>query len=376
MRIAQIAPLYESVPPLLYGGTERVVHSLTEELVRRGHSVTLFATADSQTRARLEPMAETGLRISGVQDQLAVHIAMLEEVYARACEFDVIHSHIGVLAFPFARASTTPTVTTLHGRLDFSEHRRVMERFSDLPMVSISHSQRVPLADLHLNWSSTVYNGVVLGNSTFGDEPSNPPYLVFLGRISPEKGPAFAIEIARRVGIKLKVAAKIDPADAEWAHREIRPLLNQPGIEYLGEVNETQKNQLLAGATALLFPIQWPEPFGMVMIESMACGTPVIAFEGGSVAEIVSDGLNGFICRDVAHAVDRVRHVGEISRAECRKHVSRHFSSSTMASGYEHVYTRLAGAQEPTLERVHPETQIAAAVLSSGSEMQSEPALK
>jgi glycosyltransferase involved in cell wall biosynthesis len=345
MRIAQIAPLYERVPPVRYGGTERVVHSLTEELVHRGHDVTLFATADSQTSARLEPMADCGLRIGGTQDQLALHIAMLDEIYARAREFDVIHSHVDVLAFPFARSCETPTVTTLHGRLDLPEQRRVMHRFRDLPMVSISRSQRLPLANLSMNWAATVYNGINLKNFVASVIPSGPPYLVFLGRISPEKGPAFAIEIARRADITLKIAAKIDPADAEWARREIIPLLNQPGIEFLGEVNESQKIQLLAGATALLFPIQWPEPFGMVLIESMACGTPVVAFAGGAVSEIVCDGVTGYICRDVNRAVERVRQVSTLSRAESRNHVLHNFSSHTMASGYERVYSGLVSTR-------------------------------
>jgi glycosyltransferase involved in cell wall biosynthesis len=358
MRIAQIAPLYESVPPALYGGTERVVHNLTDELVRCGHDVTLFATADSQTLARLEPMAETGLRIGGVRDQVAIHIAMLDEVFARASEFDVMHSHVDALAFPFARACDVPTVSTLHGRLDLPEHRRVLQRFRDLPIVSISRAQRAPLAGVLLNWVGTVHNGIALGKFTTSTEPADPPYLVFLGRISEEKGPAFAIEIARRAGITLKIAAKIDPADAEWARREILPLLSQPGIEYLGEVNELQKRQLLAGATALLFPIQWPEPFGMVMIESMACGTPVIAFPGGSVEEIVRDGVTGFICRDVDHAVDRVRHVRQLSRAECRMHVSRNFSSCTMANGYERVYSRLVSARRLLTASIQSETQV------------------
>ncbi|WP_216593113.1 glycosyltransferase [Thermus sp. NMX2.A1] len=213
MRIAQIAPLYEAVPPKFYGGTERVVHALVEELVRRGHEVTLFASADSRTSARLVPMAEGGLRLTGARDGLALHMAMLEEVYAQADRFDIIHSHVDYLAFPFARHSPTPTLTTLHGRLDLPETRRILSRFPEQPLVSISHSQRIPVRDLSLRWQATVYNGIRLEHFPFRQEPEDPPYLVFLGRISPEKGPVQAIEVARRVGLPLKIAAKIDPAD-------------------------------------------------------------------------------------------------------------------------------------------------------------------
>ena len=286
MRIAQIAPLYEAVPPKLYGGTERVVHALVEELVRRGHEVTLFATADSRTSARLVPMADGGLRLLGTKDPWALHVAMLEEVYAQADQFDVIHSHVDYLTFPFALQSSTPTITTLHGRLDMPETRRVLARFPEQRLVSISETQRLPLADLPLRWQATVYNGIRLEHFPFRAEPDDPPYLVFLGRISPEKGPLQAIEVAKRAGIPLKIAAKIDPADREWAEANFLPLLDTPGVEYLGEVNEQQKAELLGGALALLFPINWPEPFGLVMIESMACGTPVVAFPGGSVEEI------------------------------------------------------------------------------------------
>jgi glycosyltransferase involved in cell wall biosynthesis len=374
MRIAQIAPLYERVPPILYGGTERVVHILTEELVRRGHAVTLFATADSQTSAHLEPMAQSGLRISGVQDKVQVHLAMLDDVYSRADEFDVIHSHVDVLALAYARACDVPTVTTLHGRLDLPELLITMKHYRDLPLVSISRSQRLPLAHLKLNWIDTVYNGISLENFVPRDVPANPPYLVFLGRISPEKGPTFAIEIARKAGITLKIAAKIDPADAEWAHREFLPLLNQPGIEYLGEVNETQKVQLLSGATALLFPIQWPEPFGMVLIESMACGTPVVAFAGGAVDEIVADGITGYICRDVDQAVERVQQVSKISRAECGAHVLRSFNSSTMTNGYEQVYSRLVSARALHSGTLKPKEETTTSGPLIGTVSHSEPA--
>ena len=343
MRIAQIAPLYEAVPPKLYGGTERVVYALTEELVRRGHDVTLFATADSQTSARLVPMAEAGLRLSGIKDPLAYHIAMLEAVYEQADQFDIIHSHVDYFTFPFARSVTTPTVTTLHGRLDLPETRRVLARFPEQRLVSISYSQRLPVADLPLNWQATVYNGIRLEHFPFRPEPDDPPYLAFIGRISPEKGPTIAIEVARRVGLPLKIGAKIDPADRDWAEEHFLPLLDTPGVEYLGEVDERQKAELLGGALALLFPINWPEPFGLAMTEAMACGTPVIAFPGGSVEEVVRDGVTGFICRShtVEEMVEAVRRVEQIDRAACRRHVEQHFSAQAMADGYEAVYERV-----------------------------------
>uniref|UniRef100_A0A7V4E5D3 Glycosyltransferase family 4 protein n=1 Tax=Thermus tengchongensis TaxID=1214928 RepID=A0A7V4E5D3_9DEIN len=343
MRIAQIAPLYEAVPPKFYGGTERVVHALVEELVRRGHEVTLFASADSRTSARLVPMAEGGLRLLGARDGLALHIAMLEEVYAQADRFDIIHSHVDYLAFPFALHSPTPTLTTLHGRLDLPEIRRILSRFPEQPLVSISHSQRAPVRDLSLRWQATVYNGIRLENFSFSSEPADPPYLVFLGRISPEKGPIQAVEVARRLGLPLKIAAKIDPADRAWAEVNFLPLLSTPGVEYLGEVDEQQKAELLRGALALLFPIDWPEPFGLVMAEAMACGTPVVAFPGGSVEEVVKEGVTGWICRSrtVEEMVEAVKRVDKLDRRACRLHVEQNFSSSAMAERYEVVYRQL-----------------------------------
>ncbi|MEM4592690.1 MAG: glycosyltransferase family 4 protein [Sulfolobales archaeon] len=350
MRIAMIAPLYEAVPPRLYGGTERVVYALVEELVKRGHDVTLFATGDSKTSARLIPMAEAGLRLSrNTKDPIALHMAMLEEVYSQAESFDIIHSHVDYLTFPFARYSPTPTVTTLHGRLDLPETRRVLSRFPEQPLVSISNSQRAPVSDLPLNWVATVYNGIRLEHFSFRSNPSDPPYLVFLGRISPEKGPIQAIEVAKKVGLPLKIAAKIDPADLLWAERNFLPLLDTPGVEYLGEVDEKTKAELLGGALALLFPIDWPEPFGLVMVEAMACGTPVIAFPGGSVEEVVIHGITGFICfsRTTEEMAQAVKKVDRLDRRACRRHVEQNFSSSIMADRYEEVY-RSVLANAPT----------------------------
>ncbi len=343
MRIAQIAPLIEAVPPKLYGGTERVVSALVEELVRRGHEVTLFATADSQTSARLVPMADGGLRLLGTKDPIAWHVAMLEEVYAQADEFDLIHSHVDYLTFPFARGVTTPTVTTLHGRLDLPETRRVLSRFSDQRLISISWSQRTPVADLPLRWVGTVYNGVCLERFPFQPEPDDPPYLAFVGRISPEKRPDWAIEVARRAGLRLKIGAKIDPADREWAEEHFLPLLGTPGVEYLGEIDDQQKAKLLGGALALLFPIDWPEPFGLVLIESMACGTPVVAFPGGAVEEIVLDGVTGVICRSrtLDEMVQAVQRIEQLDRAACRRHVEQHFSSTAMTDAYEMIYQQV-----------------------------------
>ena len=346
MRIAQIAPLYERVPPKLYGGTERVVHALTEELVRRGHDITLFASGDSLTSARLIPMVETGVRLGGATDALALHVAMLEEIYSRAERYDVIHSHVDALAFPFARAAATPTVSTTHGRLDLHEYRRLYARFPEQRLVSISHCQRTPLRDLPLRWLGTVHNGIRLEHFPFRPEPDDPPYLVFLGRISPEKGPVEAVAVARAVGLPLKVAAKIDERDREWAAAHFLPLLDGPGVEFIGEVDEEAKAELLGGALALLFPISWPEPFGMVMVEALACGTPVIAFPRGSVGEVLIDGVTGYVCPSLDDMAEAVSQIGRIDRAACRHHVAAHFSAAAMADGYEAVYRQVLGERE------------------------------
>ncbi|HEU5423325.1 MAG TPA: glycosyltransferase family 4 protein [Nitrolancea sp.] len=340
MRIGMVAPLVEPVPPPLYGGTERVVSVLTEELVRRGHDVTLFATGDSETNAHLIACAPRGLRLDDqVHDYNAFTIIELGEVYQRAQEFDVIHNHTDYFGFPFARLTETPTVTTTHGRLDLPEVQRVYQLFPEQPLVSISDAQRAPLRGQ--NWQATVYNGIELDNYTFRSEQGD--YLVFLGRISPEKRPDRAIEIARDTGMPLIIAAKVDPVDQAYYEQAIRPLIESSRlIEYIGEVDEREKDKLLGEAYAYLFPIDWPEPFGLTMVESMATGTPVIASAVGSVPEVVVDGVTGFVRQSLHDMVDAVERVGQLDRAACRAHVEACFSAEAMARGYEQVYQRLA----------------------------------
>ncbi len=336
MRIAQIAPLAERVPPVLYGGTERVVSVLTEELVRRGHDVTLFASGDSQTSARLVPCAPRGLRLDPtVKDTVAPTLIELSEVYRRADEFDVIHNHVDYFAFPFARLSSTPTVTTTHGRLDLPEVRQVYGQFREQRLVSISNDQASHLP--HANWIANVYNAIDLSNFHFRSEPGD--YLVFIGRISPEKRPDRAIEIARDVGMAIVIAAKVADIDRAYYETAIRPLVDaSPLVRFVGEVDEARKDELLGGAYACLFPIDWPEPFGLTMIESMATGTPVVAHQSGSVPEVVVDGVTGFVCDSLKGMIEAVERAGGLDRASCREHVEQHFSPATMAAGYEAVY--------------------------------------
>ncbi|HET7226678.1 MAG TPA: glycosyltransferase family 4 protein [Candidatus Eisenbacteria bacterium] len=339
MRIAQVAPLIESVPPHLYGGTERVVSWLTEELVREGHDVTLFATGDSSTRARLVPCAERALRQDpSVTDPLAHHLNMIERVFSMGSHFDLIHFHTDYLHYPLSRRSGIPTVTTLHGRLDLPDLVPVYREFDDIPLVSISDAQRDPLP--WANWMGTVYHGMPLDLFQFEDHPRG-DHLLFLGRLSPEKRVDRAIEVAERVGMRLKIAAKVDRADRDYFESEVRHRLNTPGIEFLGEVGGARKAELLRHARALLFPVDWPEPFGLVMIEAMACGTPVIAWPCGSVPEVIRDGVSGCVVRGIDEAVRAVRHVGRIDRRRCRAEFEQRFSAPRMAQDYVAIYRRL-----------------------------------
>jgi glycosyltransferase involved in cell wall biosynthesis len=338
MRIAQVAPLYESVPPQYYGGTERVVSYLTEELVREGHEVTLFASGDSQTDARLVPITPRSLRLNEESiDHLPHHMLLLEDVFRRQDQFDVTHFHIDYLHFPMSRRTRHPHVTTLHGRLDIPDLVPLYEEYSDMPVVSISDSQREPLP--YANWLGTVHHG--LPEDLLPLRAERGRYLAFIGRFSPEKRADRAIEIARRAQMPLKLAAKIDRVDQEYFDREIKPLLDGEFLEYVGEIGEKEKAEFLGNAAALLFPIDWPEPFGLVMIEAMACGTPVIAYRHGSVAEVVDHGRTGFIVSSVDEAVRAVHHIGDLDRTEVRREFDNRFTAAHMAADYLRVYDRV-----------------------------------
>jgi len=339
VRIAQISPLFESVPPAVYGGTERVVSYLTEELVRAGHDVTLFASGDSHTAARLVPMVERSLRLDPDSiDQLAHHILMIERIRQVAKSFDILHFHIDYLHFPMSRHLGVPQITTLHGRLDLKDLIPLYDEFTDMPVVSISNSQRAPLPQA--NWIGTIYHG--LPEDLLVPDPDPPgDYLVFIGRISPEKRVDRAVEIARRAGLPLRVAAKISHTDETYFRDEIAPLFEEPFVEYLGEVNDAEKGPLLGGARALLFPIDWQEPFGLVMIEAMACGTPTIAWGEGSVSEVLTDSLTGFIVESVEEAAAAVERTQSLSRADIRREFERRFTAQRMASDYLSIYERV-----------------------------------
>ncbi|HKU55049.1 MAG TPA: glycosyltransferase family 4 protein, partial [Rhizomicrobium sp.] len=331
MKIAQIAPLVESVPPILYGGTERVVSWLTEELVRQGHDVTLFASGDSRTAARLDPVVPQGLRLKGIHNGLPYNLIMLDKVAARRHEFDVLHFHIDFFHYPLFRSMAHKTLTTLHGRQDLPELPDIYRAFAHMPLVSISDHQRLPVPPV--NWRGTVHHGMPLGLLQEGKGDGG--YLAFLGRICADKGILPAIEIARRAGMPLKVAAKVDPADREYFERQVAPVLaKSPHVEFIGEIDDRRKSEFLGGARALLFPISWPEPFGLVMIESMACGTPVIAFDSGSVPEILEDGLTGFVVRDVDGAALAVRRLNRLFRPTIRSRFEERFSAAAMARDY------------------------------------------
>jgi glycosyltransferase involved in cell wall biosynthesis len=341
MRIAQVAPLFESVPPRLYGGTERIASYLTEELVRRGHDVTLFASGDSDTRATLVPVIPRAMRFDTARREMlaAESVRQLGMVFTRAADFDVIHCHVDFLAFAFGLLTATPTLHTMHGRLDLPHLVPLFRQFCSVPVVSISHAQRQPLEGLGVRWAGTVYHGLPMERYAFA--PRDEGYLAFLGRLAPEKQPELAIEIARRVGMPLRIAAKVDPTDQEYFDSVVAPLLDDPLVEYVGEIGESEKSAFLGGARALLFPIDWPEPFGLVMIEAMACGTPVIARPAGSVPEVVAHGRTGFVADTLVELAEAVKRLDEIDRAECRRHVERRFSVTRMGADYERVYRRL-----------------------------------
>ena len=337
MRIAQVAPLHESVPPKAYGGTERVVSLLTECLVKAGHDVTLYATADSQTTARLEGCRPRSLRGDpSCIAPLAPHFLMFEKLLQRAGEYDVIHFHTDYLHFPFAPRFPIPHLTTLHGRLDIPEIQEVLREYQDLPLVSISNSQRWPAPQA--NWIGTVYHGIGRDEVALS-RPEN-GYLAFLGRISPEKRPDKAIEIARRAGISIKLAAKVDPVDREYFAEVVLPLLDGDQASFIGEVGPRRKRAFLQGATALLFPIDWPEPFGLVMIEAMGCGTPVVAWNRGSVPEVVDEGITGFVVDNDEDALAAVQRCQEFDRSRCRAHFEKRFAAERMAAEYLGLYER------------------------------------
>jgi glycosyltransferase involved in cell wall biosynthesis len=349
MRIAQIAPLTESVPPKLYGGTERIVSFLTEELVQQGHEVTLFASGDSETGAKLAAMWPQALRLdSTIRDVNAPHILMLEKVFCRAAEFDVLHFHMDYWSYSLFARQDTPFLTTLHGRLDLPELSRLYESFPNVPVVSISDAQRRPLP--HANYVGTIQHGLPLNLLT--PRPVKQEYLAFLGRISPEKRPDRAIQIARRAGIKLKIAAKVDRVDELYFNDVIRPLLVGSDVEFIGEINDSQKSEFLSGAIGLLCPIDWPEPFGLVMIEAMACGTPVIAFNLGSVPEVIDDGLTGIIVDDMDAAVAAVGRLHMLSRPKIRAQFEARFTAQQMAENYLTLYRSMAVRTHPKLRIV------------------------
>jgi glycosyltransferase involved in cell wall biosynthesis len=363
MKIAQIAPLTESCPPRLYGGTERIVSYLTEELVRQGHDVTLFASGDSRTAARLEAGSKVALRLdSSIRDPIPQHIVMLEKVRRLASQFDVLHFHVDVLHYSFLNSFMDKTVTTLHGRLDLAELRPLYSTYANAPLVSISENQRAPMPPV--NWVGNVYHGLPPDLLPFTAKPGE-GYLAFLGRIAPEKRPDRAIEIAARAGVKLKMAAKIDRVDQAYWDEVIKPMVDvHPNVEFIGEINERQKAKFIGEASALIFPIDWPEPFGLVMIEAMACGTPVVAFRSGSAPEVIDEGVTGFLVDDVAAAVAAVARLGELDRAKVRARFDERFAIERVAKDYLRVYQALPGVRNE-IHRVPAPLQAQLARLSA-----------
>jgi glycosyltransferase involved in cell wall biosynthesis len=346
MRIAQISPLTEAVPPKLYGGTERVISWLTEELVALGHDVTLFASGDSCTAAKLEAVWPRAIRLDGsIRDPMGIHMTMLEQVRRRAEEFDFLHFHLDYYPFSLFSRQTTPFLTTLHGRLDLPELQPVFSTFSSLPVISISNAQRRPVPQA--GWVRTVYHG--LPADLLSPQPVAPSYLAFLGRISPEKRVDRAIRIAERCGLPIKIAAKVDKVDQDYFDEQIKPLMSLPFVDYIGEIADPQKSEFLSGAIALLTPIDWPEPFGLVMIEAMACGTPVIAFNRGSVPEVIDEGVTGFVVEDETSAVAAVTQIPDLSREGIRQRFEERFTARRMATDYLQTYRELAEQASPRL---------------------------
>jgi glycosyltransferase involved in cell wall biosynthesis len=335
MRIAQVSPLFESVPPKLYGGTERIVSYLTEELVHLGHEVTLFASGDSVTKARLVSPWCCALRLQeDCKDQIVHHFTMLEMVQKEIKNFDIIHYHIDYLHFPLSRRSKTPNISTLHGRLDTPDLRPLYKEYADIPVISISDSQRRPLPSI--NWQKTVYHG--LPEDLYKLTPNDGKYLAFIGRFSPEKRADRAIELAIKTGIPIKLAAKVEKLDQEYFETTIKPLLNHPLVEYIGEIGESDKNEFLGNALALIFLIDWPEPFGLVMIEAMACGTPVIAWNNGSVPEIIDHGSSGYIVSSMKEAEEAVLNLHKLKKSKVREVFETRFSAKKMAESYLDAY--------------------------------------
>ena len=349
MHIAQIAPLTEAIPPKLYGGTERVVSWLTEELLALGHDVTLFASGDSHTSAKLEAVWPRALRLDGaVRDPNALHMMMLERVYQRAGDFDFLHFHLDYYPFSLFSRQTTPFLTTLHGRLDLPEHQPVFDTFNTVPVVSISNAQRRPLPQAR--WVRTVHHG--LPERLLVPQPVKPSYFAFLGRIAPEKGVDRAIRIAGHCGVPLKIAAKVDRVDQDYFDEQIHPMIKSGNVEFIGEIADQEKSDFLSGAVVLLVPIDWPEPFGLVMIEAMACGTPVIAFNRGSVPDVIDDGLTGFIVEDINGAIGAVDRLHHLSRDKIRRQFEKRFTARRMAQDYLAVYRSLADGLAPHLRLV------------------------
>jgi len=338
MRIAQVSPLWESVPPKLYGGTERIVSYVTEELVRLGHDVTLFASGDSRTAARLEAICPQALRLNtGIFNRDAPMIMLQERAMGAAGDFDVIHSHLDFLGFPLARRNAVPVVTTLHGRLDLPELEPVFREYAEMPLVSISGAQRIPLPQA--NWQATIHHG--LPRDLYSFHPQSEGYLAFLGRISPEKRPDHAIALAKLTGLPLRIAAKVDPADEQYYRREIEPLLDHPLIEFLGEISDAEKNDFVGNALALVCPYDWPEPFGLVLIEALACGTPVLAYRRGSIPEVIDHEVTGFVCETLTEMAEAVGRLPLIDRRRCRSAFEERFTADRMARDYVALYERL-----------------------------------